>query len=205
MLPGDYRLLAGGSGWHAVEQKDIHIEASQTRELAPLTVQPSTRVTELEPYLVKDRADRLLIGEGVGAAPRRAAGNLDLPRTEDNALPFTVFTREQIARSGVVQLNEFFQRELLDGNTNTPPPEQDGSMDSFVTGSSNLGLARLRGRRNRRARQRPAPARDVHLLQQPWSRWARPTSTSSRWPSCNRWRCCPRPRPPSTAATPSVA
>ncbi len=111
----------------------------RTRELEPLQLQAASEVTELEPYLVKDRNDRLLIGEGVGAAPRRAAGNLDLPRTEDNALPFTIFTREQIARSGVVQLNEFFQRELLDGAA-SPPPEQDSSSNSFVSGSSNLGL-----------------------------------------------------------------
>lgn len=140
VAPGDYRLLAGGPGYRPVEQKDVHIEAGHTRELAPLAVRPASQVTELEPYVVKDRADRLLIGEDVGAAPRRAAGNLDLPRTEDNALPFTIFTREQITRSGVVQLNEFFQRELLDGNTNSQPPEQNGQTDSFVSGSSNLGL-----------------------------------------------------------------
>ncbi len=140
VAPGNYRLLAGGSGYHAAEQKDVHVAANQTRELEPLMVQTASRVTELEPYLVQDRTDRLLIGESVGAAPRRAAGNLDLPRTEDNALPFTIFTKEQISRSGVVQLNEFFQRELLDGNTNTQPPEQNGQDDSFMTGSSNLGL-----------------------------------------------------------------
>jgi outer membrane receptor protein involved in Fe transport len=140
IAPGDYRLLAGGPGYRPVEQKDIHIEANRTHELAPLAIRVASQVTELEPYVVKDRADRLLIGEDVGAAPRRAAGNLDLPRTEDNALPFTIFTREQINRSGVVQLNEFFQRELLDGSTNAPPPEQDGNRASFVSGSSNLGL-----------------------------------------------------------------
>ena len=138
--PGDYRLLAGGKGFRPVEQERVRIEAGRTRELEPLTVLVSGEVTELEPYLVKDSADQLLIGEGVGTAPRRAAGNLDLPRTEDNALPFTIFTREQISRSGVVQLNEFFQRELLDGNSNTLPPEQNGNTSSFVTGSSNLGL-----------------------------------------------------------------
>ena len=110
------------------------------KPLTPAAAAPSgTEVTELEPYLVKDRDDRLLIGEGVGAAPRRAAGNLDLPRTEDNALPFAIYTREQITRSGVVQLNEFFQRELLDGGSSAPP-EQNGQTDSFVTGSSNLSL-----------------------------------------------------------------
>lgn len=137
--PGSFRLVAGGKGYRVVEQQDIVIEAKHTRQLTPLIVKVASEVTELEPYLVTDRANRLLIGEDVGAAPRRAAGNLDLPRTEDNALPFTIFTREQISRSGVVQLNEFFQRELLDGSSEMPP-EQNGGAASYVSGSSNLGL-----------------------------------------------------------------
>lgn len=138
--PGRYRLVAGGTGWRVLERTDIAVEANRTTELPAQALVAATGVTELEPYLVRDRDARLPIGEGVGAAPRRAAGNLDLPRTEDNAMPFTVFSREQITRSGVVQLNEFFQRELLDGGSNSPPPEQDGNASSFVTGSSNLGL-----------------------------------------------------------------
>ncbi len=140
VLPGAYRLVAGGTGYQPLEHPGVLVAAGLSRVLEPLQLQAVAEVTVLEPYLVKDRDDRLLIGEGVGAAPRRAAGNLDLPRTEDNALPFTIFTREQIARSGVVQLNEFFQRELLDGDSNTPPPEQNGSGQSFVAGSSNLSL-----------------------------------------------------------------
>jgi len=137
--PGTYRLVAGGTGYQLLEQPGVLVEAGQARTLGPLHLQTASEVTELEPYLVRDQDDRLLIGEGVGAAPRRAAGNLDLPRTEDNALPFTIFTREQIARSGVVQLNEFFQRELLDGDSSAPP-EQNGQTDSFISGSSNLNL-----------------------------------------------------------------
>jgi len=139
VLPGTYRLFAGRAGYQPLEQPDVLVEAGHARVLEPLHLQAAHEVTELEPYLVKDRDDRLLIGEGVGAAPRRATGNLDLPRTEDNALPFTIYTREQITRSGVVQLNEFFQRELLDGGASAPP-EQNGQTDSFVTGSSNLSL-----------------------------------------------------------------
>ena len=138
--PGTYRLVAGAPGFQLLEQPGVVVEAGHQRVLASLRLQAANEVTVLEPYLVKDQDDRLLIGEGVGAAPRRAAGNLALPRTEDNALPFTIFTRGQISRSGVVQLNEFFQRELLDGDSNTPPPEQNGDRPGFVTGSSNLSL-----------------------------------------------------------------
>ena len=40
-----------------------------------------------------------------------AAGNLDLPRSEDDAHPYTIYGRGDIQRSGVVNLNEFLQRE----------------------------------------------------------------------------------------------
>lgn len=137
--PGTHRLFAGGTGYQLLERSGLIIEPGRTLVLAPLQLDPASDITILDPYVVTERNDRLPIGEGVGAAPRRAAGNLDLPRTEDNALPFTLFTREQITRSGVVQLNEFFQRELLDGNASVPP-EQNGESSSFISGSSNIGL-----------------------------------------------------------------
>lgn len=139
--PGEYRLVAGGSTFRPLERDGLVIEADRTLSLPPLQFSDEGRegVTELDPYTVRDKNVRLLIGEGVGGAPRRAAGNLDLPRTEDNALPFTIFTRDQIDRSGVVQLNEFFQRELIDGSA-SQPPEQNAASGSFVTGSANLGL-----------------------------------------------------------------
>lgn len=138
--PGTYSLFARGTGYRLFEHPGVIIEAGQPLHLSPLRVETASDLTELDPYRVRGRDDRLPIGEGIGAAPRQAAGNLDLPRTADNALPFTIFTREQIDRSGVVQLNEFFQRELLDGDSNTPPPEQNGTSASFVAGSSNLSL-----------------------------------------------------------------
>lgn len=137
--PGSYRIVASGRGHRSAERTAVVVAAGQATKLDAITVEAVRDVTELDPYLVQDRDDRLPIGEGVGAPPRRAAGNLDLPRTVDNALPFTIFTREQIERSGVVQLNDFFQRELLEG-TPSAPPEQNGLGDSFVSGSSNLSL-----------------------------------------------------------------
>ncbi|MFZ5496129.1 MAG: TonB-dependent receptor domain-containing protein [Verrucomicrobiota bacterium] len=138
--PGRHRLLAGGGGFRPMQRPDVRVEAGRTSRLETLRLEPSGEITELEPYLVEGRGDRLPIGEAVGAPPRRAAGNLDLPRTTDNALPFAIFTREQIARSGVAQLNEFLQRELLDGDASTPPPDQNGNRPGFVTGNSNLNL-----------------------------------------------------------------
>jgi iron complex outermembrane recepter protein len=139
VAPGTHRIFAGAPGYQLLERHGLEVVVGETLALDPLQLRAATDITVLDPYVVTERDDRLPIGEGVGAAPRRAGGNLDLPRTVDNALPFTVFTREQIVRSGVVQLNEFLRRELLESNT-TPPPEQDSSQRSIVSGSSNLQL-----------------------------------------------------------------
>ncbi|RXK55270.1 hypothetical protein ESB00_05065 [Oleiharenicola lentus] len=139
VAPGTHRLFAGGPGYQLLEQTGLAVETGSALDLGSLRLRAAADITVLDPYVVTERNDRLPIGEGVGAAPRRAAGNLDLPRTADNALPFTVFNREQIVRSGVVQLNEFLQRELLESNT-TQPPEQDSTQGSIISGSSNLQL-----------------------------------------------------------------
>ncbi len=137
--PGTHRLFAGGPGYQLLERSGLEVVAGETLALEPLPLRAATDITVLDPYVVTEREDRLPIGAGAGAAPRRAGGNLDLPRTADNALPFTVFTREQINRSGVVQLNEFLQRELLESNANQPP-EQDSTQGRIISGSSNLQL-----------------------------------------------------------------
>lgn len=137
--PGAYRIFAGAAGYRLLERSGLAVEPGHAVALGELRLEPASDITVLDPYVVTERNDRLPIGEGAGAAPRRAAGNLDLPRTEDNALPFTIFTREQIERSGVVQLNEFLQRELIESTT-ARPPEQNSGDASHATGSSNLSL-----------------------------------------------------------------
>lgn len=137
--PGAHRIFAGTTGYRLLERSGLAVEPGRTVALGDLRLEPASDITVLDPYVVTERNDRLPIGEGAGAAPRRAAGNLDLPRTEDNALPFTIFTREQIDRSGVVQLNEFLQRELIESTT-ARPPEQNSGDASYATGSTNLSL-----------------------------------------------------------------
>src|SRR5699024_3774515 len=64
----------------------------------------------------------------------------DLPRSEDDALPYTIFDRDQIARSGVVNLNDFLQRNVIDGNAAARPPDQDHNQKLYITGSTNATL-----------------------------------------------------------------
>lgn len=97
---------------------------------------------KLAPLVVEGRPDQpQSVDRGAAAlGVRRAAGNLDLVRTEDGALPYTVFDRARLARSGVVNLNEFLERELLDNDAAARSPEQDASQNRLFAGSTNLSL-----------------------------------------------------------------
>lgn len=142
--PGAYRLVATAPGFQPLRVDRVLIEAGRELTLPPQSLLPSEELTQLEPFVVRDKSIRMKLLDDSAAllGPRRATGNLDLPRTENDALPYTIYTRDQITRSGVVALNEFLQRVILEGESATRPPEQSASFDSQegFAGSSNLKL-----------------------------------------------------------------
>lgn len=149
--PGRQQLFAQLDGWQPLRIDDVEVETGRLSQLADQRLQPARELELLAPYVVRGRSTRLrpLDDSAALLGPRRATGNLDLPRSENDALPYTIYTREQITRSGVVALNEFLQRAILESDAATRPPEQSGSFgqpasfpgqtESFA-GSSNLSL-----------------------------------------------------------------
>ncbi|MBI2513721.1 MAG: TonB-dependent receptor [Opitutae bacterium] len=142
--PGRHQLFANAAGWHPLRIDHVEVEAGRISKLDDQRFQPARELETLEPYVVEGRSARLRPIDDSAAllGPRRATGNLDLPRGENDALPFTIYTREQITRSGVVALNEFLQRAILEGDATARPPEQSGSFDlnDGLAGSTNLKL-----------------------------------------------------------------
>lgn len=142
--PGRHQLFANAAGWHPLRIENIEVEAGRISQLADQRFQPARELETLEPYIVQGRSARLrpLDDSAALLGPRRATGNLDLPRGENDALPYTIYTREQITRSGVVALNEFLQRAILEGDAAERPPEQSGSfaLNQGIAGSANLKL-----------------------------------------------------------------
>lgn len=142
--PGKQQLFANASGWHPLRIENVEVEAGRISKLDDQRLQPVRELEQLEPYVVQGRSARLRPIDDSAAllGPRRATGNLDLPRGESDALPYTIYTREQITRSGVVALNEFLQRAILEGDAASRPPDQSGSFDlkQGIAGSSNLKL-----------------------------------------------------------------
>lgn len=144
--PGRHELVVTGEGYQPVRIEGVEIEAGQLAWLPRQRLKRVGKLELLEPFIVQGRSVRMrpLDDSAALLGPRRATGNLDLPRTINDALPYAIYTREQITRSGVVALNEFLQRVVLEGSATTQPPEQSGSfsLDEGFAGSANL---RLRG------------------------------------------------------------
>jgi len=139
--PGDYRVTVTGEGYQRLQIDRIAVQANQTVTLAPRPLQQAEDLTRLEPYVVQGKAEppRPFARSRDALPPRTSIGNIDLPRTENDALPYTIFDREQIVRSGVVGLNEFLQRSVLENDGVTPAPDDSGA--TIPSGNS----VRLRG------------------------------------------------------------
>ncbi|MBX3750024.1 MAG: TonB-dependent receptor plug domain-containing protein [Opitutaceae bacterium] len=135
-----YRLRAAPEGFRPVEFATVPVESEKVTILPPHRLEPVETPTLLEPYLVEGQSTRRESLNRAELAPRVAIGNLDLPRTENDALPYRIISREKLARSGVVDLNQFLQRELLDADASTLPLDQRGNQSSFLAGSTNLNL-----------------------------------------------------------------
>ena len=141
--PGTHRLTARGANLRPLQMSGLLVAAGRTLTLETQTLQPSAEtITQLAPFVVTAQSERLgPIARGAALlSPRTAAGNLDLPRSENGVLAYRIYNRELIERSGVVNLNTFLQRELLESDAATRPPEQDGSQSAFTTASTNLNL-----------------------------------------------------------------
>lgn len=139
---GRYRLVVSAESYRPIEFRAIDLAPGESLALAPQQLPHASGVTELEPMLVEATAARLgrFTTRSTPFAPRQAGGNLDLTRTEDDVLPFTIYERDEIARSGVVNLNDFLQRELLEASSSGSSPESSTSGAPFLAGSTNLSL-----------------------------------------------------------------
>ncbi|HWL14917.1 MAG TPA: TonB-dependent receptor plug domain-containing protein [Opitutus sp.] len=90
----------------------------------------------LTPFVVRERSGRGLMADRLDDyRPMEFAGALDLARSPDDALPFAVYGREQMARSGAVTLEDFLRRELLDATGRTGAGQAGGGFAALTSGS----------------------------------------------------------------------
>lgn len=137
--PGRYDLIASAPAAQTLRIRHINVAPGSVIVLPSRQLKGADVPTQLESFVVHGRAQRWQLDHSDAELTRRVAGgNLDLARTESDALPYLIFNRAEITRSGVVNLNEFLQRELVDSDPTTLPPEQFPTGN--LVGSNNLSL-----------------------------------------------------------------
>jgi iron complex outermembrane recepter protein len=139
---GTYRLMAVAPGFQPLAMPAVRVPANDVATLEAQTLRLTDDPTRLSTFFVREGPTRRSPFDRSETQPggRTAGSNLDLARTENDPLPFSIYNRDQVARSGVVNLNEFLQREVLDADPRTLPPEQDGRQPTFLAGSTHLNL-----------------------------------------------------------------
>jgi outer membrane receptor protein involved in Fe transport len=140
---GTYRVVVAASGYQFIEIPAVRVEGGGNVDLETLTLKSAVDPAKLAPFVVQ--AESAWTGPLDGGEPipqpRTAIGDLDQVRSETGALDYNVFTRDQIARSGVVNLNQFLQRQILDSDATTLPPEEnENGVAGFASGSTNLNF-----------------------------------------------------------------
>jgi hypothetical protein len=90
--PTTYRLYATGEGYQTLQINGVKVEANETTALGTYTIQKSADPSRLAPYVVESRSDHSRAFDRATGdfGPRMAVGNLDLRRSEDGELPYTV-------------------------------------------------------------------------------------------------------------------
>lgn len=133
---GSHRLTVEDPGHHPLHITRIEVEAGRRTTLEPQRLARAENVTQMEPFIVEASVKaRSPFGDNP-PPPRHATGNLDLPRTENDALPYQIYARAEITRSGVIDLNEFLQRVVLENS----PADQSAPGGGFIGGGLNLSL-----------------------------------------------------------------
>ncbi|MBS0664419.1 MAG: carboxypeptidase regulatory-like domain-containing protein [Verrucomicrobia bacterium] len=140
--PGTYRVHASAPTYRSTEFTGVRVDAGRVTTLPPQRLEHADDPTRLDPFIVhaKSGRDEAFDHSRTPTLPQTATGNLDLSRTENDAIPYVIFDRQQITRSGVVNLNDFIQREILESDASVRSSEQDGNAPSFQVGSTNLNL-----------------------------------------------------------------
>ena len=141
--PGTHQLAITGRRFQPLQLTNVRAEAGNTLTLETQIIRLANETAQLQAVVVEARSAKLrpFDRNQASSAPRVAAGNLDLPRTQDDALPYVIYDREQIARSGTVNLNDFLQREVVDSDAATRPLDQTpGEANDRIAGSSNQQL-----------------------------------------------------------------
>ncbi|WP_438480483.1 TonB-dependent receptor domain-containing protein [Oleiharenicola lentus] len=138
---GIYTLIASAEGLQTMHITDVIVRAGRELVLSRETMRKASDVTELEPFIVRGRADEVTeldkyIVEGRREKPF-TAGNMDIPRTINDAQPYYIFDAKTIDQSGAANVEDFLKQRLT-MNTLADTNSQGSSNFRGNTSSVNL-------------------------------------------------------------------
>jgi len=147
---GAHVLEITAGGMQRTKVTDIMVRSGYRQTLSTIEVPALVAgVEQMEPYIVSAKKNEGVVEldpfevEGQKVNPV-AGGNLDLPRTETDALAFTVFDRDELLRSGAVNLEAFLTRNLLQNDpSNVPLLNNASSRNGPAVSSTGLNLRQL--------------------------------------------------------------
>ncbi len=128
------RLLAGTGLRYQKTQGGTYVVGGPTEE----ALNKARAITDdLSAASGRDSQGQVVVPEILVVGTRDWTLNLDIPRTQDDAQPYVVFNKEQIARSGATSLEDFFKNFLGSNNS--------GSISTQIGTAKNQSFVNLRG------------------------------------------------------------
>ncbi|WP_438480500.1 TonB-dependent receptor [Oleiharenicola lentus] len=118
---GTYTLIATAEGLQPMHITEVRVRAGRELTLSRESMRVAGNVTELEPFVVRGRADEVTeldkyVVEGKKQKPF-VGGNVDLPRTVNDVQPYYVFDAQMIDRSAALNVEDFLKQRLTMNTT----------------------------------------------------------------------------------------
>jgi iron complex outermembrane recepter protein len=149
--PGEHTLQVMAEGLQNTKVTDVSVSEGRRLTLSTITLPArSAGVVQLEDYIVSAKKnDGVIELDPYEVAARRAKpftdGNVDIPRTIDDAQPYQIFDAAAIDLSGAANLGDFLKERLAMNAAFSTASESIGSQNVRMGTGSNASSIDLRG------------------------------------------------------------
>jgi len=114
--PGTYTLVATAEGLQPLHITDVVVQAGRELVLGRERMRVAKEVNELEPFVVRGRTSDVVQLDRYSVEGRRekpfVSGNMDIPRTINDAQPYYIFGKEVIEQSGATNIEDLLKQRL---------------------------------------------------------------------------------------------
>jgi iron complex outermembrane receptor protein len=146
VAPGSHVLVASAEGYQPLHITDVVVRAGNELALSRERLhKPADSLTVLEPFVVRGQALTELDKYSVYGSKQKPfeAGNMDIPRSINDAKPFYMFEASVIEQSGATTVEEFLSLKLTMASNYRPATRASvGGTNDFM---GTAGSMQMRG------------------------------------------------------------